>query len=70
MYCIVVDQDGNEYRAPEAIAKPLPTLKYPSPKPINLNAIVAYLNKPENAEKRKQARLDDANQWAILRSKS
>jgi hypothetical protein len=34
----------------------------------HLDAIAAYLKKPENVEKRRQARLDDANQWAKLRN--
>jgi hypothetical protein len=67
--CIVVDANGNEYQPPEPIAKPQAiATKYPSPKPMDLGAIAAHLNKPENVKKRKLARLDDANQWAKLRN--
>jgi hypothetical protein len=69
MYCIVIDSNGNEYQPPEPIAKPQAiATKYPSPKPMDLGAIAAHLNKPENVEKRRLARLDDANQWAKLRN--
>ena len=64
MPCIVVDSNGNEYQAPEPVAK----LKYPSPKPMDLGAIVAHMNKPENVAKRDIARLEDASQWAKLRN--
>jgi hypothetical protein len=64
VYCIVVDDRDVEYKPPKAIAAP----KHPSPKPMMIDAIAAYLKKPENVEKRRQARLDDANQWAKLRN--
>ena len=66
MYCIVVDANGNEYKAPLASIAPQQTIR-PSPKPMMIDLIAAHLKKPENVEKRKQARLDDANQWAMLR---
>ena len=69
VYCIVVDANGNEYKSPAPTAKPSKaTPKYPSPKPMRIDLIAAHMDKPENAEKRKQARLDDASQWAKLRS--
>jgi hypothetical protein len=68
IYCIVVDDRDVEYKAPIQTPKAIVTPKYPSPKPMNLNAIAAYLKKPENVEKRRLARLDDANQWAKLRN--
>ena len=64
IYCIVVDDRDVEYKPPKAIAAP----KTSSPKPMTIDAIAAYLKKPENVEKRRQARLDDANQWAKLRN--
>ena len=64
VYCIVVNDRDVEYKPPKAIAAP----KHQSPKPMMIDAIAAYLKKPENVEKRRQARLDDANQWAKLRN--
>ena len=68
MYCIVIDEHGVEYKSP-----PIPSAKPKAPakpiaKPLTIDAIAAYLKKPENVEKRRQARLDDANQWAKLRN--
>jgi len=63
IYCIVVDDRDVEYK-PQAIVTPKP----PSVKPLMIDAIAAYLKKPKNVEKRKQARLDDANQWIKLRN--
>lgn len=61
IYCIVVDDRDVEYKAPTQAPKAIATPKYPSPKPMDLGAIAAHLKKPENVEKRRQARLDDAN---------
>ena len=67
--CIVVDEHGSEYQPPEPVATPKAiALKYPSPKPMMLDAIAAYLNKPENVAKQEKAKLDGANQWAKLRN--
>lgn len=69
MYCIVVDEHGNEYKAP-----PVPSAKPKTPapaaiaKPLMIDAIAAHLKKPENVEKRRQAKLDDEAKWAKLRS--
>lgn len=68
MYCIVIDEHGNEYKAP-----PMPSAKPTTPakaiaKPLMIDAIAAYLKKPENVARREKARLDDANQWAKLRN--
>ena len=71
MYCIVVDANGNEYKSPAPTAKPskaIATPKYPSPKPMMIDAIAAHLNKPENVTRREKARFEDANQWAKLRT--
>ena len=68
IYCIVVDDRDVEYKAPAQPPKAIAARKHPSPKPMDLGAIAAYLKKPENAEKRRLARLDDANQWAKLRN--
>jgi hypothetical protein len=68
IYCIVVDDRDVEYKAPKQTPKAISASKYPSPKPMDLGAIAAYLKKPENVEKRRLARLDDANQWAKLRN--
>ena len=66
MYCIVVDANDDEYKPPLP-SRPQQTVR-PSPKPMMIDLIAAHLKKPENVEKRKQARLDDANQWAMLRN--
>ncbi len=62
IYCIVVDDRDVEYKAPKQTPKEIVTPKHPSPKPMMIDAIAAYLNKPENVEKRRQAKLNDANQ--------
>lgn len=64
IYCIVVDDRDVEYKPPKAIA----ASKTSSPKPMTIDAIAAYLKKPENVARREKARLDDANQWAKLRN--
>lgn len=67
MYCIVVDEHGNEYKSP-----PMPSAKPKTSaaiaKPLMIDAIAAHLKKPENVEKRRQAKLDDEAKWAKLRS--
>ena len=69
MYCIVTDSNGNEYQPPEPVVTPKAIApKYPSPRPMMIDAIAAHLNKPENVARREEARLDNANQWAKLRN--
>ena len=68
IYCIVVDDRDVEYKAPKQTLKAIAAPKTSSPKPMTIDVIAAYLKKPENVEKRRQARLDDANQWAKLRN--
>jgi hypothetical protein len=69
MYCIVIDERGNEYKAP-----PMPSTKPKTPapaaiaKPLTIDAIAAYLKKPENVERRRQAKLEDETKWARLRN--
>jgi len=68
MYCIVIDEHGNEYKAP-----PMPSAKPKTPakaiaKPLMIDAIAAHLKKPENVERRRQAKLEDETKWARLRN--
>ena len=67
--CTVVDEHGSEYQPPEPVATPKAIAsKYPSPRPMMIDAIAAHLNKPENVARREEARLGNANQWAKLRN--
>ena len=66
MYCIVVDANDDEYK-PSLPSKPQQSVR-PAIKPMRIDLIAAHMDKPENVEKRKQARLDDVSQWAKLRS--
>lgn len=68
MYCIVVDDRGIEYKTPTPPTKPASIPAKPVAKPLLMDAIAAYLDKPENVEKRKQAKLEDAAKWAKLRN--
>lgn len=70
MYCIVVDEHGNEYKTPPMpSAKPkTPAPAKPIAKPLMIDAIAAHLKKPENVERRRQAKLDDEAKWARLRN--
>ena len=67
MYCIVVDDRDVEYKAPRATPAPAAPSQAQL-KPLSISAIAAYLKKPENVERRRQARLDDEAMWARLRS--